>query len=48
VVKFGKNEDIGLLINSSRGIIYASDGLDFEEKAAVEAKKMAIEMASLL
>lgn len=48
VVKYGKNKDIGLLVNSSRAIIYASNGEDFEEKAAEEAKKMAIEMAILL
>ncbi len=48
VVKYGKNKDIGLLVNSSRGIIYASNGEDFEEKARFEAKKMAIEMAGLL
>ena len=34
VVKFGWNKDCGLLVNSSRGIIYASQGLDFAEKAA--------------
>jgi orotidine-5'-phosphate decarboxylase len=48
VAKYGKNADVGLLVNSSRGIIYASAGEDFEEKAAFEAKKMAIEMAILL
>lgn len=48
VVKYGKNKDVGLLVNSSRAIIYASAGEDFEEKAAHEAKKMAIDMAMLL
>lgn len=48
VAKYGMNKDIGLLVNSSRGIIYAGSGIDFEEKAAAEAKKMAIEMATLL
>ena len=48
VVKFGKNKDVGLLVNSSRGIIYASSGEDFEQRAAEEAKKMAIDMAMLL
>jgi orotidine-5'-phosphate decarboxylase len=48
VVKFGKNKDVGLLVNSSRGIIYASSGEDFEQRAAEEAKKMAIDMAILL
>lgn len=45
VVKYGKNTDVGLLVNSSRAIIYASNGDDFAEKAREEAKKMAIEMA---
>jgi orotidine-5'-phosphate decarboxylase len=36
--------DIGLLINSSRGIIFASNGEDFAEAAAREAKKIADEM----
>jgi orotidine-5'-phosphate decarboxylase len=36
--------DIGLLINSSRAIIYASNGEDFAEAAAKEAKKVADEM----
>jgi orotidine-5'-phosphate decarboxylase len=30
------NGTIGLLINSSRGIIYASNGIDFAEKARKE------------
>lgn len=40
VCKYGLNKDIGLLINSSRGIIYASQGKDFAEKAREEARKM--------
>lgn len=48
VVKYGKNKEVGLLVNSSRGIIYASNGEDFEEKAQLEAKKLAIEMAKLI
>ncbi len=48
VCKYGLTKDIGLLVNSSRGIIYASNGKDFAEKAAVEAKKMADEMASFV
>ena len=46
VVENGKNEDIGLLVNSSRGIIYASDGLDFAEAAQVAAKSLQSQMAS--
>lgn len=45
VCKYGLNSDIGLLVNSSRGIIYASKELDFAEKAAEEAKKIADEMS---
>ncbi|MBI3518458.1 MAG: orotidine-5'-phosphate decarboxylase [Bacteroidetes bacterium] len=36
--------DIGLLINSSRAIIYASNGTDFAQAAGKEAKKVADEM----
>jgi orotidine-5'-phosphate decarboxylase len=48
VAKHGMNKDCGLLINASRSIIYASSGTDFAEKAALEAKLMADEMAELL
>jgi len=44
VCKYGLNKDIGLLINSSRAIIYASGGEDFAAAAAVEAAKIAEEM----
>ena len=33
VAKYGMNKDCGLLVNSSRGIIYAGNGTDFAEKA---------------
>jgi orotidine-5'-phosphate decarboxylase len=42
------NTNIGLLINSSRAIIYASNGVDFAEKARQEAQKMQTEMAAIL
>lgn len=48
VVKYGKTKDVGLLINASRSIIYASSGVDFAEAAQLEAKKIQAEMASLL
>jgi orotidine-5'-phosphate decarboxylase len=48
VCKYGMNSQIGLLINSSRGIIYASQGLDFAEAAALEAAKLQQEMQSIL
>ena len=44
VAKFGLNKDCGLIVNSSRGIIYASNGEDFAEKAAEEAMKLQNQM----
>ena len=44
VCKYGLNDDIGLLINSSRGIIYASNESDFAEKAKESAAKLQKEM----
>ena len=41
-------DDCGLLVNSSRGIIFASDGKDFAEAAAREASKLAADMNALL
>lgn len=41
VCRYGMNDECGLLVNSSRGIIYASSGEDFAEKAASEAEKLA-------
>lgn len=40
--------DCGLLVNSSRGIIYASGGTDFAEAAATEARKLRDQMSVLL
>ena len=48
VCKYGMNGTIGLLINSSRGIIYASNGIDFAEKARAEALKMQQEMEEII
>ncbi|MEY4937372.1 MAG: orotidine-5-phosphate decarboxylase [Bacteroidota bacterium] len=45
---FGKNKDVGLLVNSSRAILYASQGLDFAEKARAEALKVQQAMEKLL
>ena len=45
VCKYGMTKDCGLLINSSRGIIYASADTDFAEVAAVKAKELQEEMA---
>ncbi|MDN3677201.1 orotidine-5'-phosphate decarboxylase [Flavobacterium paronense] len=48
VCKYGMNDEIGLLINSSRGIIYASNDKDFAERARMEALKMQQEMEIIL
>lgn len=48
VCKYGMNDKVGLLINSSRAIIYAGNGEDFAEKAREEAIKVQGEMAQLL
>jgi orotidine-5'-phosphate decarboxylase len=48
VCKYGMNANVGLLINSSRGIIYASKGTDFAEKAREEALKMQQEMEQIV
>jgi orotidine-5'-phosphate decarboxylase len=48
VCRYGMNQDCGLLVNSSRGIIYASNGIDFAERAAEEARKVQLEMAVLI
>lgn len=45
VTRHGRNAQIGLLVNSSRGIIYASEGEDFAEKAAEKAAALQAEMA---
>jgi len=48
VCKFGMTSNVGLLINSSRAIIYASNGYDFAEKAREEALKIQTEMKKIL
>ncbi len=48
VCKYGLNDEIGLLINSSRGIIYASSDKDFAKKAREKSKELQKEMASIL
>ena len=46
VCRYGLIDECGLLVNSSRGIIYASNGDDFAEAASVEARKLQQQMAS--
>jgi len=48
VVKYGMNSEVGLLVNASRSILYASSGPDYAGAAAAEAKKMQEEMAVYL
>lgn len=48
VARYGMNRECGLLVNSSRGIIFASQDKHFAEAAANEALKMQQQMAQLL
>jgi len=48
VAKYGWNQDCGLLVNSSRAIIYASSGTDFAASAEAEAQKLQQQMAAIL
>lgn len=48
IIEAGLNKDCGLLINSARGIIYASDGEDFAKVAGNEARKIQEEMSKFL
>ncbi len=48
VAENGLNDKCGLLVNSSRGIIYSSSETDFAEKAGIAAKEVQEEMSGLL
>jgi len=48
VARAGMNSQCGLLVNSSRGILYSSKGTDFAEAAAKEASQLQKEMAVYL
>jgi orotidine-5'-phosphate decarboxylase len=48
VCKYGLNKQVGLLVNSSRGIIFAGQGEDFAEKARQAALEIQREMAQVL
>ncbi len=48
VCDYGLNDDCGLLVNSSRGIIFAGDDIDFAERAQEAAKKVQEQMAAIL
>ena len=48
VYRLGKNQQVGLLINASRSIIFASKEEDFAQQAGIKAEKMQKEMQQLL
>lgn len=48
VAKYGMTKECGLLVNASRSIIYAGNGVDFANKARCEAQKLQQEMSILL
>ena len=48
VCKYGMNNQVGLLINSSRGILYASKDADFAKAASEKAAELQAEMAEIL
>lgn len=48
VCKYGLNKQVGLLINSSRDIIYASNQFDFAQKAQEKAQELQFKMAKML
>jgi orotidine-5'-phosphate decarboxylase len=48
VAQYGMNSSCGLLVNSSRGITYASREKDFAKVARAEAQKLQVEMRALL
>ena len=48
VCRYGMNKDCGLLVNSSRAIIYADAGENFAQSAAAAAKEVQQQMASIL
>ena len=48
VCKYGLNDSVGLIINASRAVIYASQGEDFAQKAGEAAHSLQKEMAAIL
>ena len=48
VCRYGMTPDCGLLVNSSRGIIFASGDADYAGAAKEAAKKLADEMSAML
>lgn len=48
VSEYGMNDHCGLLVNSSRGIIFAGSGEDFADQSRLAAKKLQTQMATIL
>lgn len=48
VCRYGMNNRVGLLVNSSRGILYASSGQDFAKAAALAALELQVQMQAIL
>ena len=48
VAKYGMNNTCGLLVNSSRGVIYADSSDKFDIVAGKKAKELQVEMSELL
>ncbi len=48
VAKYGMNDKVGLIVNSSRGIIFADDSEDFADTARAKAKELQEQMQSIL
>lgn len=48
ISKYGMNKDVGLLVNASRSILYASSGKDFALRAGAEAKALQQQMEAIL
>ena len=45
VVEYGRNDDLGLIINTSREIIYAGNGPDFQKDIRLKAQSVQLEMS---
>ncbi len=48
VCRYGLNRQVGLLVNSSRQIIYAGQGSDFDKLAARQAYQLQMQMEQIL
>ena len=48
VARYGMNEDCGIIVNSSRAIIYAGGNIDFANESRQIAKKIQYKMDALL